>query len=207
MSRLLLDHPEANFILELMTLPKGELFIDVGANAGYYAIDLADRYEEVWAIEPYKVFVVQLKTNLKRFRISNVRLIEKAISDRSGKAVFYGTVLAQLGRDSPSLKQSFTVSFDGHQRHFPLKTEVETITLSELIGSREVDLIKVDTEGTELEVLWGALTVMSQIKAWHIEVHDWAETPAITSLLEVYGFKVRERGMDGRQKGWLLAQK
>jgi len=84
---------------------------------------------------------------------------------------------------------------------------VETISLSQLIGNREVDLIKVDTEGNELEVLWGALTVMPQIKAWHIEVHDWRETPAIISLLEVYGFRVKERGMDGRKKGWLLAQK
>jgi len=206
MVALLLNHPESAFILELRTLPRGELFIDVGANAGYYAIDLADRYEEVWAVEPCKVFVDQLWFNIKRFKISNIKVIEKTISDRTGKAVFYGNFLVPMGQDNPSLKRDLTLSFEGRQKTLPMKMEeVETTTLSELIGNREVDLIKVDTEGNELEVLWGSLTVMSQIQAWHIEVHNWAETPAITSLLEVYGFKVKERGLDGRGRGWLLA--
>jgi len=38
-------------------------------------------------------------------------------------------------------------------------------------------------------------------------VVDLCQTMFRRKLLEVYGFKVRERGMDGRQKGWLLAQK
>jgi len=208
MSKLLLDHPESAFILELRTLPKGELFIDVGASAGYYAINLADRFDEVWAIEPCSSFLNQLRTNIKRFKISNITVIEKAISDRSGVMPFYGNVYVASGRDSPSLKQNLTLSYEGRQKRLPLKmSKVETVSLSQLVGARAVDLIKVDTEGNELEVLWGALTIMSQIKAWHIESHDWREIPAITSLLEVYGFKIKERGMDTRQKGWLLAWK
>lgn len=208
MSDLLLDHPESTFIHELRVLPKGKLFIDIGANAGFYAIDLADRYDEVWAVEPYPIFVGQLRENLAKFNIKNVKVIERAVSDRTGRSVFYGNWLCPSGRDNPSLKQNLNLGYEGRRKTLPQKLmEVETITLTELVGDRTVDLIKVDTEGNEKDILWGGQAVMHQIKAWSIEVHDWNETPAITKFLELYGYNVKERGLDSRNRGWLLANR
>jgi hypothetical protein len=82
---------------------------------------------------------------------------------------------------------------------------VETTTLTALIGSRNVDLVKVDVEGSETDVLWGAQQVMHQVKAWHLEIHDWNDTANIKGFLEGYGYKIKERGLDWRKRGWLLA--
>lgn len=205
---LLLDHPERVFIEELRGLGRGELYIDVGSHVGWYVINLADLYDEVWAVEPYKPYADGLRENLKKYGITNVTIITKAVSDKAGTADFYGNIYALEGRDCPSLKSDLNLSFEGRYKPLPIKVgQVEVVTLTELIGVRHVDLVKVDTEGNELEVLWGSLAVMPQINAFHIEVHNWLQTPAIKSLLEFYGFKVKERGMDWREQGWLIATK
>ena len=199
---MLLPYAESKFILELRALGKGKLFIDVGSHVGWYTVNLADLFFEVWAIEPFKPYVDGLKANLKKFGILNVRIIEKAVSNKSGSSSLY------MGEDCPSLKNMLNISYFGKQKTLPHKLgEVETVTLSELVGDREVDLVKVDTEGSEKDILLGSKQVMQQIKAWHIEVHDWNETKEITEFLESYGLKVRERGLDGRNRGWLLATK
>lgn len=203
---LLLPHIEACFIQELRTRMKGDLFIDVGASAGFYAINLADRFNEVWAVEPCPVWINKLKEYIRIFGVKNIHVIEKAVSDKSGSAMLYGNIYVNQGLDSPSLKQSITLPFQGIQKPFPLQMGmVETITLTELIGDRMVDLVKVDTEGAEWEILQGSLPVIDQIKAWSIEMHNWAETPSVVKLLTEHGFKVRERGLDARNQGWLLA--
>jgi FkbM family methyltransferase len=199
---LLLPYAESKFILELRALGRGKLFVDVGSHVGWYTVNLADLFFEVWAIEPYKPYADGLRENLKKFGIMNVRIIEKAVSDKSGNSLLY------MGEDCPSLKNMLNISYFGKQKALTLTLgEVETVTLSELVGDREVDLVKVDTEGAEKDILLGSKQVMQQIKAWHIEVHDWNETKAITEFLESFKFKVRERGLDGRNKGWLLATK
>lgn len=204
----ILDHPERAFIKDLQQLPDGDLFIDVGANAGYYAINLADQYREIWAVEPCHVFVEQLQQNLAKYQVSNVTIIEKAISDTSGMMPFYGNRYVVDGRDNPSLQSQLTLSFEGRHKHLPLNMgAIETTTLTDLIGARHVSLVKVDTEGNERDVVWGAQRVMHQIDAWHIEVHDWNDTHPMRALLEMYGYTVTERGMDWRQQGWLLAKK
>lgn len=141
-----------------------------------------------------------LRASLAIFGIANVKIIEKAVSDKSGSSPLF------MGEDCPSLKSTQTYSYLGKQKPLPLQLEeVETITLDKLVGNREVDLVKVDTEGNEKDILHGSQQVMRQIKAWHIEIHDWNETREITEFLRSFGFQVKERGLDGRCKGWLLA--
>jgi len=207
---MLIDHPEKAFIQELRDLGKSEdIMIDVGANAGMYCINLADLYPELIAVEPYPVFVQQLKANIAKFGIKNITIVEKAISDTRGNADFYGNFLCPSGRDCPSLKQVIGLSYEGRTKAMPLKLmNVETVTLADIVGDRHVGLVNVDTEGNEFEVLWGAQPVMNQIDVFHVEIHDWADRKAIRDFLEGFGFaRLWERGLDNRPKGWLLAQR
>jgi len=205
---LRLDHPERVFINELRALPKGKLFVDIGSHVGWYTCNLADCYEEVWAVEPYKMYADGLRANLQRFGITNVRVIEKAVSDRAGLNPFFGNEYALRGEDCPSLKQDLVLSYEGRNKRLPIQIgTVETVTLSELLGNRAADLVKIDTEGNEKNVLYGAKEVMDRIRAFHVEIHDWADGLEIRRILKAYNFSVRERGLDRREKGWLIAVK
>jgi FkbM family methyltransferase len=206
---LILDHPERKFINELFNLGKSDgIFIDCGANAGYYAINLAENYPKVLAVEPAPIFYEQLLMNINYYKILNITPIQKAVSNKLGTATLYGNALCPFGRDCPSLNQKIGLSYEGRSKTMPLSLmEVTLTTIEELADNQPVGLVKVDTEGNELEVLLGAKSIMDKIDAWHVEVHDWEFCPAITSLLEREGYIVKERGLDGRQKGWLLATK
>src|SRR6266852_5711925 len=58
----------------------GDVFLDVGANVGQYAVPLAKRFRTVVAVEPNPVAVEILQRNLARNRLTNVRVISKAVS-------------------------------------------------------------------------------------------------------------------------------
>jgi FkbM family methyltransferase len=203
---LKLDHPERVFINELRALGRGKLFVDVGSHVGWYTINLADCYDEVWCFEPYRLYADGLRENLKKFGITNVSVFEKAVGDKAGTSPFFGNEYALRGQDCPSLKQDLVLSYEGRSKRLPIQLgTVETTTLTDILGNRTADLVKIDTEGNEKSILYGAKAVMNQVKAFHVEVHDWADMTDIRRVLKAYGFCVRERGLDGREKGWLIA--
>jgi len=205
--KLLLDHPEGEFILELRTLDRGKLFIDIGACKGAYSINLADNFSEVWAIEPSTFYCGILENNIKQFDKHNIKLIKKAISDKIGQSILYGAPrMFQNKITSPSLKQNYIFTPAGNI-NLPLELEiVETTTIAELLKNRTADLIKVDTEGNEKQILKGAETVMSQIKIWQIEVHNWDEIKEVELMLSSYNYEIEEKESGWGEQGWIIAR-
>jgi len=170
---------------------KGKLFIDVGAQFGHYSVNLSDQFDEVWAVEPIKANIEVLTSNLKNFSISNVKIIQKALSYEKKKTILYAEESVREGKVGlASLKQTYRSDIEGVQdfSYFPF-IELETITLSELIGNSKVDLIKVDTEGNELDVLKGAEDKMNNIDTWLIEVHDSSEIKKVNKYLWQFNYK------------------
>ena len=58
-------------------LQPGDVFVDVGANIGYYTILGALRGSLVIAVEPVPTTIAVLKTNLKLNQITNVIVVDK----------------------------------------------------------------------------------------------------------------------------------
>ena len=58
-------------------LKKRDLVLDIGAGSGVITIALAKRVREVWAIEPDHQTAEQLRHNLQKYHIENVRIIEQ----------------------------------------------------------------------------------------------------------------------------------
>ncbi len=122
--------------------------VDVGANIGITTIWLARRSKMVYAFEPEKNNLARLLTNLKVNNISNVRIVEKAVSNKNTKVPFY--IFNSYGHHSLSSK---------HISKLKEIIYVDSITLStfcEKEGIEEIDLLKIDVEGCELLVLEGA---------------------------------------------------
>jgi len=69
---------------------------------------------------------------------------------------------------------------------------VRTISLDDLIGEDDVDFLKIDIEGAELDVISGS-TKLNRVKKMFIEYHSFIDTPQqlsrLLAILEGNGFR------------------
>jgi len=125
-------------------LKKGQVFVDVGANGGYFTV-LASRIVGndglVHAFEPASDTYELLLKNTKG--LSNVITHNVALSDRSGKAHFYG---------GPNTGQRGLISSQITGTDVLQQVEIAALDSFGL----KPDMIKIDTEGNEPDVIKGA---------------------------------------------------
>jgi FkbM family methyltransferase len=124
---------------------EGSVVFDVGAHVGFYtllAATLVGPRGRVYAFEPLPANIHYLKAHLSLNRISNVTVIEKAVSESAGTAMF-------------------AIESSSSMAHFAEQGEitVPTVSLDDLFLQGEVpapDFIKIDVESAEWLVLMGA---------------------------------------------------
>jgi len=146
--------------------PKINSFYDIGANIGYFTI-LAGRINpsmDIVAFEPSKGPLHFLKENCKMNNLSNVEVSSKALSHTTGKITFYEIQNQKYTYLTHNLAgESNTGSKTTGRNYVP--TEVETEKLDDFFINRKVDkkidLIKIDTEGTEKMILENAAEILT----------------------------------------------
>lgn len=142
------------------SLGPGQVFLDIGANAGYFSL-LASRCVGesgmVLAVEPNPAMVKQLRQNIERNGLTNIAIAEAACSDLVevrdlyvGNA--YNTGNSSLSRDNLAWTKSVKVTC----------TTVDLLV--EEYGLHHVDLVKIDVEGAELQVLRGMSTTLKHLR-------------------------------------------
>jgi len=138
-------------------LAKADLFIDVGANHGFYSC-LADSLGvAVAAVEPESGNLRYLKSNVLENDLE-IEIFPVAVTSRAGVMSLFGD------SDTASLVPGWT----GYSTHF--RQMVPTNTLDNLFADRDgALLIKVDVEGAEGDVLAGALGLIKRGATWLIE--------------------------------------
>ncbi len=119
-------------------MPAGGVFVDIGANVGFYTFFVAGRRPQarVVSIEPFHKYAAMLEFNRRRSGLDRVVIEEVALSDREGTLRF-----------NPAAES--TVIGTGTET-------VRTTTLLQLAASRHIDSIdcvKIDVEGAEDRVL------------------------------------------------------
>lgn len=120
------------------------VFYDVGANVGFYTLLAATRVapNSVVAFEPLSANLQYLRRHLDLNRLTNVTVLQVAVSDREGQASFMMEPSRGMGR----------LQADGNER-------VETSTLDLLLNQDRIpppNYIKMDIEGAEHKALLGA---------------------------------------------------
>jgi len=135
------DYPE--MVVWREVLHPGDLFIDVGANIGSYAILAAESGAEVIALEPAPDTYALLLENIA-LNGYPVRAILAAAGAQAGVARFTS------GQDSVN-------RFDSQG-----SASTNVVTIDSLIGDRVVTGMKVDVEGFEIEVLQGCERALSE---------------------------------------------
>ncbi len=183
-------------------IEKNDIVVDIGANIGVFSV-FASYFAKngtVYAFEPEPESFELLRENAESNNMSNIRLINKAVSARSGKRDFY------VGRPGSG----------GHTfcRIKGRKITVQTISLEDFFKRYELpklDFLKMDCEGAEYEILFNCpRTTLAKIKKISMEYHDIDRDKNGNSLkkfLENNGFTVKKTGRTGEKIGYLYAKR
>lgn len=166
-------HEFADMMLPLHLLRAGDLFLDVGANVGSYAILAAGvRGAEVIAFEPDPGAARLLARNVEINRLADrVRILRCALGPETGEAAF------TIGLDTANKVVS---PGEGNVRL------VRQERLDDLIGERRPVMMKVDVEGYEEEMLKGAAATLARESLVAVELET--VTPAIEATMAAHGF-------------------
>lgn len=171
-------------------IPLNGRFVDVGANVGAILIPVCTLRPDVSAVgvEASPHLFDFLTSNCANNRITNIQLVNKAVSDRSGEVVDFFIPTEKYGKGS--MAPIFT----------DRATKVETISLDDLCVRSQppISLLKVDVEGFESLVFKGGKSLLQSETAPSIlfEFVDWAErssgfTPgAAQTLLTNCGYRL-----------------
>lgn len=152
------EQMESSFIVH--NLKEADVFIDVGANIGYFSMLAAQqRAGRVLAIEPSPETYNMLNMNIKHNMFTDViETFNVALGNKKHTA----KLVASLGP-----KSHLEYMVDNIHARLPTIT-VNVTTLDDLLktktGVEKVDLIKVDIEGAEYDFLRGASETIKAFK-------------------------------------------
>lgn len=153
-----------------------DVFYDVGANTGFYSCLMGLKDLSVCSFEPNPFTYPELRQNLERNDADGFKVLELAVSDEEGEALFESTN-SPIGRAALSSEDSETA------------VEVEKATIDSL-DLPEPDIIKIDIEGHELEALRGMKSTLNTFQPLiYIEAHSKNQKQEIRSFLENEGFE------------------
>lgn len=167
-------------------LKSGDVFVDLGANEGYFTIiasSLVGESGSVIAVEPQSRLQSSLKATFALNGCNNVRLFQTLVTRSTGTARLH--LAASVNTGATSL---FRAS------RYPLPTEeVRSMTLADFLataGIKRCDLLKVDIEGAEYDVLMGAGEVLKSgvIRKIALEIHHSILTARGLSGEELHRF-------------------
>jgi len=175
-------------------LSEGDSFVDLGANEGYFTIVAAQRVGrsgEVVCIEPQTRLQGVLHRNIASNGLSNVLVVQRAISDSEGLATL--ALSPDVNTGSSGLLRA--TRYSGEEQ------VVLQSTLQNLFGAlriKKVKLIKIDVEGFEYEAVLGSKDVFVSGVIDHIalELHDdmlerrGRSSSEIVQFLEKCGYRL-----------------
>jgi len=170
----------ASKILE-KELKDARLFIDVGAHVGYYTLLASKIAKEIISIEPNPFNYKLLKFNLRINKIKNAYALNIAASNYNGESgIFIPKLKGKIATDESRL--------DNNISKIKIKVKLDDLLLK--IG-KNPDVIKIDVEGSEMQVLEGLQeTLRKGVKCLMVEVHSEENKAKAINFLKSLGYKV-----------------
>jgi FkbM family methyltransferase len=152
----------------LSLISKIESFYDIGANIGYYSLLASVKNPKIRIVsfEPARGPLYYLTENIKINKLENIKIEAIALSHREGDITFYEAINKKYRYLEFNLGGEGNAGSKTEKTHF-IETKVNTTTLDNYVQVNDVskiDLIKMDTEGTENLILENAEYVLSKMK-------------------------------------------
>ncbi len=179
------------------SMGEGDVLYDIGANVGAYSLvagAVSHGAGTVYAFEPSFSTFAQLCKNvllngmqdvIRPFMIALGRTTEFAVLNYS--TIDAGAALHALGRPIDQDGVAFAPAY---------RQTIPAFSIDDLVarcGLRAPTLVKLDVDGTEIDILEGAMTTLTngQIRSLVIEVVDAEDKPRrIERLLETAGYEL-----------------
>ena len=163
-----------------------DVFVDIGANIGFFTVIAAKCGAMVYAFEPEEGNYRRLLRNLKLNGLDEARVktYSCALGSETGQAVLHRSLTDNYGRVS-------LVS-----EHSPDGLSVPVRRLDDILtsfASRHV--VKVDVEGAEVQVLDGALGAIGKMppgSVWLVEIHVGVgvQVAAVVERFTRFGYRI-----------------
>ncbi len=144
-------------------LGKNQKAVDVGANIGHFAVQMAKKVGKdgkVWAIEPEKTNFKILLKNLAENQTWNVKAI-KAAAGKKNERKFLTISDNNMGDHRMFNIENGKEEKEGFAK---IRQKVEVVCLDAILGKEKIDLMKIDVQGWEPEVIEGARFVIENCK-------------------------------------------
>lgn len=142
------------YVQNVFILKKNDIIIDVGAHIGTYAIPIANQIGEsgkILAFEPNPRNAIVLKKNMELNKLKNITMFENAASDKN-------QITNLILSDDPMLSM---IGNDAEEENI----EIECVTLDsvyEKLKLEKIDWLKIDAEGSEINVIKGAKKILEK---------------------------------------------
>ena len=160
-------------------IPSGSLtIVDIGANVGLFALYMKSLRQDcdIHCFEPVPQTVELLKRNTAHD--PRIHVHPYALSDHEKIAALY---LHPANSGENSLKSGITTAVSAVQ----VRVENASTTMSQ-IGISYIDVLKIDTEGSEVEILESLRSLLPYVGILMIEFHSEKDRRDIDALLKTH---------------------
>lgn len=178
------------FLLEYLSEKDGQgIFLDVGANIGYYTVILSDYFKKIISVEPLQENIVYLRKNVSINSLNNkVTIINGAVGEKKG----FTYIAKNRALNLSKIAEPFDLNNE---------TKLEKISsyrLMDLPFDGNITFLKMDVEGYEYNILNSNKDFFEKISPdnMFIEIHfdllNNRECKEILNLLQEWGYYVKK---------------
>lgn len=176
------EFPKQNMFIR--EIKEGDVVFDVGAHVGFYTLlssQLVGEQGQVVSFEPFPPNLMYLKRHIQLNTLKNVKVVEKAVSNRAGTMTFEIGPSSSMGHLAEQVSDK--------------SIEVETVVLDEFVRKANLpvpNLMKIDIEGAEFDCLVGARDLLQNnpIKIF-LATHGANVHRKCLSFLNELGYEIR----------------
>lgn len=156
--------------LEYPATAETEIIVDIGANIGLSASYFATRsvHTRVYCYEPSPVNIDRLRSNLRSFG-ERIRIEQRAVGPTAGRFLFNAE---PTGRYGGLITPDYSPHYTSVIEH---PVEIDVLAIDDVLASvldREgrIDILKIDTEGTEIPMVMAATPdLLSRVGTIYLE--------------------------------------
>ncbi|MCK4553069.1 FkbM family methyltransferase [Candidatus Pacearchaeota archaeon] len=173
---------------------KDKVIFDVGANEGFYTFGMKENNPKlkIVAIEPVPSTFKLLKKNIQSNKLKDVILVNQALTKKKGKITFemVPEVTFAGALDIAMQRRKW---LDAKRIKKIIVNSTTLIDLCKKLKIDKIDILKIDVEGSELDILKSSKNFLLNIKKIVIEWHSKKLKDECKGFLKKNGFKlVRE---------------